>query len=142
MNDAIWNILTVATAIGSGLIAGVFFAFSNFVMAALARRPDSEGIAAMQAINKTVLNPLFLGLFIGTAGLSAAVIGLALFFRGGGGAAAPILGGLFYLLGTFGATVGRNVPWNEKLAVVDPRDPSAHALWRGNANLKRTHFEG
>ncbi|WP_010496926.1 hypothetical protein [Paenibacillus elgii] len=51
--------LTYASALGSGLIAGLFFAFSTFVMSALARLPAEQGIAAMQSINVTVLNPLF-----------------------------------------------------------------------------------
>lgn len=70
--DKINFFLTVAAALGSGLIAGVFFAFSNFVMKALSRVPSAEGLAAMQSINVMVLNPLFLGVFMGTAALCAA----------------------------------------------------------------------
>jgi len=44
-------ILTLVSALGCGLIAGVFFAFSAFVMKALARLPPAQGIAAMQSIN-------------------------------------------------------------------------------------------
>jgi hypothetical protein len=43
--------LTVVTALGCGLNAGVFFAFSSFVMKALARLQPAQGIAAMQSIN-------------------------------------------------------------------------------------------
>ena len=53
--------LAFAAARGSGVVGGVFFAFSSFVMAALARRPAHEGIAAMQSINVVVLNRSFLG---------------------------------------------------------------------------------
>ena len=71
--------VTVATAIASGLVGGVFFAFSNFVMAALGARPDREGLAAMQAINVTVLNPLFMLLLfapvVACAGLAIAALG-------------------------------------------------------------------
>ena len=63
-------ILTFLAALGSGLMAGFFFAFSATVMWALERQPPAEGIAAMQAINVVVLNPLFLGTFFGTALLS------------------------------------------------------------------------
>lgn len=59
--------LKLFSALGSGLIAGVFFAFSTFVMNALAQRPVAEGIAAMQAINITVINPWFMTAFLGTA---------------------------------------------------------------------------
>ena len=40
------DILTIAVALGAALIAGTFFAFSNFVMPALARLPTAGGIAA------------------------------------------------------------------------------------------------
>ncbi len=35
-----------------GLVAGVFFAFSTFVMSGLARLPPADGIRAMQSINR------------------------------------------------------------------------------------------
>jgi uncharacterized membrane protein len=49
---------TLATALGCGLVAGVFFAFSSFVMPALKRLPPAQGIAAMQSINKLAVTPL------------------------------------------------------------------------------------
>ena len=59
--------LTLCAALGCGLMAGVFFAFSAFVMKALARLPPGEGLAAMQSINVAVVNPWFLVAFLGTA---------------------------------------------------------------------------
>lgn len=44
-------VLKLLAALGCGLIAGVFFAFSTFVMSALARLQPAQGIAAMQSIN-------------------------------------------------------------------------------------------
>ena len=43
--------LTFISALSCGLMAGVFFAFSPFVMNGLARLPAQQGIAAMQFIN-------------------------------------------------------------------------------------------
>jgi len=57
--------VTFVAALGSGLMAGAFFAFSTFVMKALARLPAAAGIAAMQWINVAVINPLFLGVSSG-----------------------------------------------------------------------------
>jgi len=54
-------------AVGAGLSAGVFFAFSTFVMKALGRLPDTEGISAMQAINKAAPTPAFMAALFGTA---------------------------------------------------------------------------
>ena len=60
-------IATFAAALGSGLVAGIFFAFSTFVMGALARIQQAAGISAMQSINVVVVNPVFLLVFVGTA---------------------------------------------------------------------------
>jgi uncharacterized membrane protein len=51
------RLVALATALGCGLIAGVFFAFSTFVMKALGSLLPAQGIAAMQSINLAVLNP-------------------------------------------------------------------------------------
>src|ERR687895_14764 len=51
---------TLVTALGCGLVAGVFFAFSTFVMAALRRLPAAEGITAMQWINILAVTPAFM----------------------------------------------------------------------------------
>ena len=61
------ELLTFFCALGCGLIAGFFFAFSVSVMKALGKIPPAQGIAAMQSINVVVINPVFLGVFMGTA---------------------------------------------------------------------------
>ncbi len=119
--------LTVLCALGAGLIAGVFFAFSSFVMGALARLPPAQGIAAMQSINVVVLNRLFLGVFVGTA-VACGVLAVVAFLAGSGwGALARLLGSLLYVVGTFGVTMWGNVPLNEALARVAPA--SGEAVW-------------
>ena len=60
--NSLISILALITALGCGTIAGVFFAFSTFVMKALARLPANEGIAAMQSINVAAVNSWFWGL--------------------------------------------------------------------------------
>lgn len=114
--------LTLAAALGCALVGGIFFAFSNFVMRALMRIAAPSGIAAMQAINVTVLNPPFLALFLGTA---AACLVLAFF-----SIQAPLrlLGAALYLVGTFGVTMLFNVPRNNALARLDPAGPVSD--WR------------
>ncbi len=73
--DSWFFALKLCTALGCGLVAGVFFAFSTFVMQALGQQPPAQGIATMQAINITVINPWFMGVLFGTA---AACVGLAI----------------------------------------------------------------
>ena len=60
---SLFTILEIIAIVGSGLTAGVFYAFSTFVMAALARMPPEQGIAAMNSINVTVINPWFFAVF-------------------------------------------------------------------------------
>ena len=121
--------LTLVAALGAGIVAGVFFAFSTFVMKALSRLPAPEGVAAMQSINVAVINPMFLGVFLGTAAVSlaAAVVAVARWQRPG--AEYLLSGGLLYLVGTFGVTIAFNVPLNNSLAAVSPGDAGAAAQW-------------
>ncbi|MEW6270251.1 MAG: anthrone oxygenase family protein [Thermodesulfobacteriota bacterium] len=123
--------LTLAAALGAGVIGGVFFAFSSFVMKALARLPDAHGMTAMQAVNVTVLNRSFLGTFLGT-GVVCVLTAIAAVLRWHEpGAGLLLAGSVLYLAGTLGVTVLFNVPRNEALAVVEPEDPNGAALWAG-----------
>ena len=121
--------LVVAAMLGSAIIGGVFFAFSSFVMKALSRVPSHEGIAAMQSINVVVLNPSFLGTFVGTALVSVLIAVFAI--KGWGSSAAPwfLAGALLYVVGTFLVTGLGNVPLNKQLAEVSAADPGAADLW-------------
>ena len=123
--------LELAAALGCGLIAGVFFAFSSFVMGALARIQPSQGISAMQSINIVVINPWFMVVFLGTAvlGLVLAVFSLLRWHQPG--AAFLLAGGLLYVVGTFLVTMVFNVPLNDALAKVDPGNPESVSLWVG-----------
>jgi uncharacterized membrane protein len=122
----IWTALILVAALGSALVAGVFYAFSGFVMPALARLPAAQGIAAMQAINITAVMPGFMIGFIGSALLCIAVLAAAFFGRAGGWAVA---GALLYLIGTLGVTILANVPRNNLLAALDPAAGEAAAAW-------------
>lgn len=116
-------------AIGCGLIAGVFFAFSTFVMKALAQQPVAQGIATMQAINLTVINPWFMTVFLGTAIACIGITIAVLFNWAQPNAIYLLIGSLLYLVGTFGVTMVCNVPLNDALAIVDPNSPDGATLW-------------
>ena len=120
--------LTVIAALGCGLIAGVFYAFSVMVMRSLAQLPADHGVAAMQAINVAALRPVFLWVFTGTAAVCAAVVVGSLVDWDD---ASPylVVGGLLYLIGSFGLTVGYHVPRNEALDRVEPSSPDAPRYW-------------
>lgn len=121
--------LKLFSALGCGLVAGVFFAFSTFVMNALARLHPKEGIAAMQSINITAINPLFMLALFGTAVtcLFLAVSSLLKWHQPG--AAYLFLGSLLYLVGTVLVTIAFNVPLNDALATVKPDSTEGANLW-------------
>jgi uncharacterized membrane protein len=116
-------------ALGCGLIAGVFFAFSAFVMKALAALPPVLGVAAMQSINVAVINPWFLGAFLVTAATCILLTVLSVLRWHKPGAAYLLFGTALYLLGTVMVTILFNIPRNEALATVDPTSPDAANVW-------------
>jgi uncharacterized membrane protein len=120
--------LKLFSALGCGLIAGVFFAFSTFVMNALSRLPPAQGIAAMQSINITAIDPLFMTALFGTAAACIFLI-ISSFKSHQPGAAYLLIGGLLYLVGTVFVTIAFNVPLNDALAKVEPGSAEGAKLW-------------
>ncbi|MBW4721766.1 anthrone oxygenase family protein [Saccharothrix obliqua] len=100
--------MTIIAALGCGLMAGVFLAFSAMVLPGLRRIGPAEAVAAMRAINTAVVNPVFITVFVGTA--FASVLAAAM-----GGTVAGWVGAAAYGVGGFGLTVAYHVPRNERL---------------------------
>jgi uncharacterized membrane protein len=129
MAELVVQSLLWVSAIGCGLIGGLFFAFSTFVMRALGTIGQVPGILAMNAINSTILRSLFMPIFLGTT-LAAAALGIAAVLRWGGPGATAMLGaGITYVIGMFACTMLFNVPLNNALAAVDPASPEAANVW-------------
>lgn len=122
--------LIVFAALGSGLIAGVFFAFSSFVMRGLGRLSPAESVRAMQAINLTVINPAFFSVLFGTAIVCVVLLGVAILQWNARGTAYLMGGALLYLSGSIGVTLLFNVPLNQALAAADANHAEAENLWR------------
>jgi len=119
--------VVVASAVASALVGGVFFAFSVFVMRASASLPPIQGVLAMQRINVTFINALFLGTFLGTAPLFGVTAFLA---RHAPQSFAWLLASfLVYLMGSVGVTMAFHVPRNNKLASLEPASAEAAAYW-------------
>ena len=128
MNNLLF-VLTLCSVLGCGLMAGVSFAFSTFVICALARLQPTQGIEAMQSINRTVIGPWFLGVFLGTAAACILLAGSALWRWHEPGAAYLLVGSLLYLIGTVLVTGIFNVPMNDALEDVEPSSNDASGLW-------------
>lgn len=128
--DELITIVARVGIIGAGLIGGTFFAFSTFIMAALKRLPDTEGIRAMQQINRTVYTPWFMIPFMGTTLLSIGVIVLGALNTDQDWWIAMLSAGGFYAFGVFLVTGVHNVPWNKKLDRVRAEDEASVEVWQ------------
>ena len=122
--------LTLLAALGCGMMAGVFFTFSTFVMKALARLPTAQGIAAMQAINVMAVSAGFMAALFGTAVACGALAVYALFGWDERFSPYLLVGSVLYLVGTILLTIAYHVPRNEALARVEPRGAEAESHWR------------
>ena len=112
-------VLSLLTAVGSALIAGVFLVFSSFVMTALTNLQPAEGIRAMQRINTDVFCWSFSVLFFGIPLACLVLAGYATTHLSEPASAYYIGGSIVYVLGTFIVTALGNVPLNNSLARVD-----------------------
>jgi uncharacterized membrane protein len=121
--------LKLFSALGCGLNAGVFFAFSTFVMNALAQQPTVSGIATMQSINITAINPWFMTVFFGTGATCLFLIISSLLKWHQPSGSYLLIGSLLYLVGTVLVTVALNVPLNNALAIVKPETAERASLW-------------
>jgi uncharacterized membrane protein len=121
--------VTLGTVLGSGLAAGVFFAFSGFVMPALDRLPTTQGIAAMQSLNKLAVTPPLMTVLFGTA-LAGGALAVWAVTSWDQRPAPWVLGGsVLYLAGVIVVTIAANVPLNNALATVHPEGAGAAAHW-------------
>lgn len=121
--------LTSAAALASALMAGVFFAFSSFIMPALGRIHPAEAIRAMQRINIDVFHWSFVVAFFGTPIVCVALAAQAIWQWHHPGALYQVAGCAIYLVGSLLVTGAGNVPRNNALAAVDADAADAARAW-------------
>ncbi|MEU2896757.1 anthrone oxygenase family protein [Streptomyces sp. NPDC001273] len=129
MIEGPYFVLTLLGVLGTGLAAGVFCAFSTFVMRGLAALPPAQGVAAMQAVNVAAVRPGFMLVFLGSTVLCAVLTVVTFVLWPEEGAVELLVGGALYLLGSFGLTVAANIPRNDALARLEPDSAEAVAYW-------------
>lgn len=120
------NLFLLTSALASGLIAGLFYSYSCSVNPGLGALSDANYLAAMQSINRAILNPVFFFSFMGTLLL----LPLSTYQHFGMGSRFHLLlaATLVYAIGTFGVTMVGNVPLNEALDKVNLSGASAQDL--------------
>jgi uncharacterized membrane protein len=121
--------LTLITALGCALSAGALFAFSSFVMSALARLPATQGIAAMNSINVVAVTPAFMTALFGAAVACVAVAVWALADWHQSFSPYLLAGSALYLVGTIVLTMAYHVPRNNALARMEPTSIGAEDAW-------------
>jgi uncharacterized membrane protein len=127
--DGLLFALTLVAALGCGLAAGVFFAFSTFVMKGLGRLPETHGMAAMQAINVAAPSFAFMLVLLGTALVCVALVAWGMIELGEAFGPYLVSGGALYLAGAIVLTIGYHVPRNDALAGSDPASADGARLW-------------
>ena len=111
--------VTLLAGVLSALLAGFYLAFSVVILPSLARLPDRVLVSVMQTVNRVIVRPAFVVLFLGAPGVAAVALVLALV------AGAPVLAilvGAVLQVASIVTTVAVNIPLNTALDRADPDD--------------------
>ncbi len=125
MLDSIGSLETL-TAISFGLMAGIYFIFSNTIMKSLAIMPFEQATVTMIQINKEILNPLFFILFWGS---SIGSFFIVIRYFNEESSFSELLGSAIFLLGSSIITLLKNVPLNKNLARVATNQIVLEKTW-------------
>ena len=129
MTSPIVTILLWAAALSSGVMAGVYFTFSTFIMRAFGTLEAPQAVTAMNAINTSILRSLFMPLFFGSSIVSVLLVVVAVMNWGDAGAWMALLAGVIYFFGMFVCTVLFNVPLNNALGALAPNSTDSFQFW-------------
>lgn len=105
-----FNISLVLFIVGNSLISGVFFIFSNTIMKVLNEGEFKYSYQIMKDINRIIINPAFMLLFLGTP-----LLAVFLLFSSSLASLLLNLATIIHIIGVFGVTITQNVPRNNRL---------------------------
>jgi uncharacterized membrane protein len=123
------TILLWAAALSSGLMAGVYFAFSGFIMKAFDKIETAQSVEAMNSINEEIVRSLFMPVFFGSSIISFLLVVIAFVDWSDAGAGLALIAGMVYFAGMFICTVVCNVPLNNALARPSPDRDNEQQIW-------------
>ena len=107
------DVSMVAATVATGLGAGVFYTFQVSIVRALAEVDDEAYVTTFQSINRTIVNPWFVSVFLGAPVLAGAA--LALHWGADRPLVTAIAAGLALQVASVAITVAGNIPLNEAL---------------------------
>jgi uncharacterized membrane protein len=117
------GIALLAATLTSGLMAGVFGLYAHTIMPGLRGTDDPTFVAAFAAIDRAIINPLFMLWFFGPLVLG----GVAAALLGGEGAVLPwVVAALVLYLAVVAITVAVHLPLNDTIKAAT--DPDATAV--------------
>jgi uncharacterized membrane protein len=124
-------ILLLAT-LAVGLMAGVFGLYAHAIMRGLRNVSDRTFVEAFQAIDRAIINPLFIPTFLGALVLTG--VAALLYLRDDGSSVLPWVAVAFVLyLAVFVITIAVHVPLNDEIkAAGDPDQIADLAAVRDN----------
>ncbi|MFC5289435.1 DUF1772 domain-containing protein [Actinokineospora guangxiensis] len=111
------DVVLIATTVASGLIAGLYFAFSISVMLALGEVDDRAFVDTMQRINRRIQNAVF-GVVFAAAPIGS--IAIAVMELLGDDPRWPVLAGAVLTVAATLITITVNVPLNNALEAAGP----------------------
>jgi uncharacterized membrane protein len=129
------DIILIVTAALTALMAGLFYAWSCSVMPGFARLKDREFVAAMQATNGAIQNPIFFAAFFGAP--LFLIVSIVLHSNQTPRFWFLLAAAIFYTTGTFSVTVFGNVPMNNALDRFDLASATAEETALQRANFER-----
>ena len=123
----IYEFLQILVILQVGLTSGLLFIFSFAVNPGLAKLDEEEYFRAMKFINQVILNPLFFLVFIGPVitmplltFMSSTDSNMFIF---------TLFATILYILGVILITSFKNVPLNNKLEKLNPKEFKGVFLW-------------
>ncbi len=128
-------IVLLFTTLLTGLLAGIFFTWSNAITPGIGRLDDINYLRAFQNMNRTIVNPLFLVVIMGPLFLSFAT---AYLYKSNHSYILWLLliAAILYFVGVFLVTIMGNIPLNNLLDKTDLTNISLE-----NARSLRDQFE-
>lgn len=110
------NLIQSSSIFLTGLLAGVFFTWTNAIAPGIGALNDLAYLSSFQAMNRSILNPLFYIVFMGPFFL----MGLSFYLIEEKQAKNKmLLAFVIYFFGVFVVTLLGNIPLNEMLDVVN-----------------------
>jgi len=126
------DVLMVAATVASGLGAGVYFAYQTSVTWALGEIDDDAYVATFQWINRKIVNPWFVAVFLGAPVLAVATV--VMYWGERGSLVSLLVTGAVLNIASIAITIAGNIPLNTEL-------DQAGTVSGAAATAVRTRFE-